>query len=109
VIARDITAEKRQPPGSRGSSLVATRGLDASLDFSRTARNIVEAAAPELAEVCVLDFIRPDGWIGDSIVGSADPAVAPLLEEIRHEAPLDPRGEHPVAQGPARRRTDRLA
>src|SRR6188474_806845 len=97
VIARDITAEKRRRR-AREFLLVATRGLDASLDFSRTARNIVEAATPELAEVCVLDFIRPDGWIGDSIVGSAEPTVASLLEQIRHEAPLDPRGEHPVAQ-----------
>ena len=97
VIARDITAERRRRR-AQVFLLVATRGLDASLDFGRTARTIVEAAVPELAEVCALDFVRPDGWIGDSVVGAADPGVAPILEQIRHEAPLDPRGGHPVAQ-----------
>lgn len=76
----------------------ATRGLDASLDFARTARTIVEAAVPDLAELCVIDLVRRDGWVGDSIVGAANPRAAPVLEEIRRRAPLDPRGEHPVAQ-----------
>jgi serine phosphatase RsbU (regulator of sigma subunit) len=78
--------------------VAATRGLDASLDFGRTARTIVETAVPDLAELCVIDLVRRDGWVGDSIVGAANPAVAPVLEEIRRRAPLDPRGEHPVAQ-----------
>lgn len=76
----------------------ATRGLDASLDFDRTARTIVETAVPNLAELCVIDLVRRDGWVGDSIVGAANPAAAPVLEEIRRRSPLDPRGEHPVAQ-----------
>ncbi len=76
----------------------ATRGLDASLDFGRTARTIVESAVPDLAELCVIDLVRRDGWVGDSIVGAANPAAAPVLEEIRRSAPLDPRGDHPVAQ-----------
>jgi serine phosphatase RsbU (regulator of sigma subunit) len=76
----------------------ATRELDASLDFGRTARTIVEAAVPELAELCVIDLVRRDGWVGDSIVGAANPAAVPVLEEIRRRSPLDPRGDHPVAQ-----------
>lgn len=97
VIARDITAEKRRRR-AQDFLIGATRGLDSSLDFDRTARTIVEAAVPELAEFCVLDFVRRDGWVGDSVVGGADPAAANLLEEIRRRTPLDPRGDHPVAQ-----------
>jgi PAS domain S-box-containing protein len=97
VIARDMTAEVRRRR-TQEFLIAATRGLDASLDFDRTARTIVETAVPELAELCVLDFIRRDGWIGDSVVGGADPAAAGVLEEIRRRAPLDPRCEHPVAQ-----------
>jgi PAS domain S-box-containing protein len=97
VIARDITDEKRRRR-AQDFLVAATRGLDASLDFSRTARNIVETAVPKLAELCVLDFVRRDGWLGDSIVGAANPAAAPVLEEIRRRTPLDPHGEHPVAQ-----------
>lgn len=97
VIARDITAEKRRRR-AQDFLVAATRGIDASLDFDRTARTIVETAVPELAELCVLDFVRRDGWIGDSVVGAADPAAGRLLEEIRRGMPLDPRGDHPVAQ-----------
>ncbi|HWA55023.1 MAG TPA: SpoIIE family protein phosphatase [Solirubrobacterales bacterium] len=97
VIARDITAEVRRRRAQE-FLLAATRGLDASLDFDRTARTIVETAVPELAEFCVLDFVRRDGWVGDSVVGARDPAAAKVLEGIRRQDPLDPRGDHPVAQ-----------
>jgi PAS domain S-box-containing protein len=97
VIARDITAEVRRRRAQE-FLVAATRGFDASLDFDRTARTIVETAVPELAELCVLDFVRRDGWIGDSVVGAAKPAAGALLEEIRRRTPLDPRCEHPVAQ-----------
>jgi PAS domain S-box-containing protein len=97
VIARDITAEKRRRRAQE-FLVTATRGLDASLDFDRTARTIVATAVPELAEFCVLDFIRRDGWIGDSVVGSVEPDAGVVLEEIRRRTPLDPRGTHPVAQ-----------
>ncbi len=97
VIARDITDEKRRRR-AQDFLVAATRGLDASLDFDRTARTIVATAVPELAELCVLDFVRRDGWIGDSIVGGANPAAAALLEELRRRSPLSPGSDHPVAQ-----------
>ncbi len=97
VIARDITAERRRRRAQE-FLVAATRGLDASLDFERTARTIVAKAVPELAELCVLDFVRRDGWVGDSIVAAATPAAVAMLERIRRQTPLDPRGEHPVAQ-----------
>jgi PAS domain S-box-containing protein len=97
VIARDITIESRRRK-AQDFLLTATRGLDASLDPSETARTIVATAVPELAEVCVIDFVRQDGRLGDSIVGAADPQAAARLEEIRRKAPLDPASDHPVAQ-----------
>lgn len=97
VIARDITAESRRRR-AQDFLVAATRGLDASLDFDRTARTIVETAVPDLAELCVLDFIRRDGWVGDSVVGAAHPQAGAMLEEIRRRTPLDPRCNHPVAQ-----------
>lgn len=97
VIARDITAERRRRRAAE-FLLVATRGLDASLDFDRTARSIVDTAVPDLGELCVLDFVRRDGWLGDSVVGAAQAGAARVLEEIRRRSPLDPHGDHPVAQ-----------
>jgi PAS domain S-box-containing protein len=97
VVARDITAERRRRRAQE-FLVAATRALDASLDPNETARSIVETAVPAVAELCVIDFVRRDGWIGDSVVAGVDPAAARRLEEIRRGTPLDPRGSHPVAQ-----------
>jgi PAS domain S-box-containing protein len=97
VIARDVTAAKRRRRAQE-FLVAASRSLDASLDPAETARTIVATAVPELAELCVIDFVRDDGRFGDSIVAGADPEAAARLEEIRRETPLDPAGDHPVAQ-----------
>ena len=97
MIARDITGERRRRK-AKDFLLAASRQLDTSLDPDRTARTIVETAVPELAEICVIDFLRPDGSFGDSVAAGVDPAAAARLEEIRRGAPLDPAGNHPVAQ-----------
>jgi PAS domain S-box-containing protein len=97
VIARDITVERRRRR-AREFLIAATRDLDASLDPIETARNIVAKAVPGLAEVCIIDFIRSDGRIGDSVAASAIPGAAERLEKIRRDSPLEPDGEHPVAQ-----------
>ncbi len=97
VIARDVTAQKRRRRAQE-FLVAASRELEVSLDFDRTARTIVETAVPDLAELCVIDLVRPDGWVGESIVAAVNPEAAPALEEIRRRAPLDPGGAHPVTQ-----------
>jgi PAS domain S-box-containing protein len=97
VVARDITAEVRRRRAQE-FLVAASRLLDTSLDPTETARTIVSTAVPELAELCLIDFRRADGWLGDSVVAGADPEMAARLERIRREKPLDPGGEHPVAQ-----------
>jgi PAS domain S-box-containing protein len=97
VIARDVTAEKRRRRAQE-FLVAASRLLDSSLDPAQTARTIVATAVPELAEICVIDFVRQDGWLGDSIVAGADPEMAARLEQIRRRSPLDPDGQHPVAR-----------
>jgi PAS domain S-box-containing protein len=97
VVARDITDERRRR-SAREFLIAATRDLDASLDPTETAANIVAKAVPDLAEVCVIDFILDDGRIGDSVAASVIPGAAKKLEQIRRGSPLDPEGRHPVAQ-----------
>lgn len=97
VVARDITAEMRRRRAQE-FLVAASRLLDSSLDPMETARTIVSTAVPELAEFCLIDFRRPDGWYGDSVVAGANPEMAARLERIRRSSPLDPAGDHPVAQ-----------
>jgi PAS domain S-box-containing protein len=97
VVARDITSEVRR---RRAQEFLVGAGrlLDSSLDPVQTARTIVSTAVPELAELCVADFCREDGSLGDSVVAGSQPEMAARLEAIRRDQPLDPGGEHPVAQ-----------
>ena len=97
VVARDITAEVRRRRAQE-FLVAASRLLDSSLDPVETARTIVSTAVPELADLCLIDFRRPDGWLGDTVVAGANPEMAARLERIRREQPLDRGGEHPVAQ-----------
>ena len=97
VVARDITAEVRRRRAQE-FLVAASRLLDSSLDPVETARTIVSTAVPELADLCLIDFRRADGWLGDTVVAGAEPEMAVRLERIRREKPLDPGGEHPVAQ-----------
>ena len=109
VIARDITAESRRRR-AQDFLVAATRGLDASLDFDRTARTIVATAVPELAELCVIDFIRRDGWFGDSVVGAAEPrGRRACWRRSAASTPLDPRCDHPGRPGAASGAADGLA
>src|SRR6476659_9655629 len=86
VVARDITAEVRQRRAQE-FLVAASRLLDSSLDLEETARTIVSTAVPELAELCLIDFQRPDGWLGDSVVAGANPEMAARQGAIRREKP----------------------
>jgi PAS domain S-box-containing protein len=97
VVARDITAQMRRRR-AQDFLVAASRELDRSLDPTETARTIVATAVPELAELCVIDFLREDGTLGDSVVAAVDPDSARRLERIRRQTPLDAAGEHPAAQ-----------
>lgn len=90
---------RRRRTGHAQEVLAAAGGvLDSSLDPRRTMRAIVRTAVPRLAELCVLDQLREDGTIGDSVAVAVNEDAATRLERLRSEAPLDPAGEHPVAR-----------
>ena len=97
VVGRDIT-ERRRSEAAKEFLVAASAALDASLDPDHTLRTIVRTAVPELAELCVIDLLEDDGSIDRSVAAASDPALARELEEIRAQAPLDPAGDHPVAQ-----------
>ena len=97
IVARDITAEKRQRSAQEFLARAAA-ALDASLDREETARTIVEMAVPDLAELCIIDFCDDDGSIGGATAAAAEPGVAEELERLRGEHALDLEGKHPVAR-----------
>jgi hypothetical protein len=78
--------------------IAATSVLDSSLDPDETLRRIAQIAVPELAELCVIDLVGPQGTIETTLAAAVDPAVAAEVERVRKEFPLDMRGPHPVAR-----------
>jgi serine phosphatase RsbU (regulator of sigma subunit) len=82
------------------SELLAAAGavFDSSLDHRQTMRTIAQTAVPRLADLCIIDLVREDGFIGDTVAVSIDGDAGARLERIRGAQPLDPAGEHPVAR-----------
>jgi PAS domain S-box-containing protein len=97
IVVRDITAEKRRRSAQEFLARAAV-ALEGSLNVDEIARTIVETAVPDLAELCVIDFVEADGRIGGATAAAADPQIAAELEEIRRKHPIRPDGDHPVAR-----------
>jgi PAS domain S-box-containing protein len=76
----------------------AGAALAGSLDPQTTMREVAKLTVPQLADLCVIDLLDERGAINDVAVVAADGEVARGLEALRAHAPLDPDGEHPVAQ-----------
>ncbi len=57
--------------------------LEAALDFRRTLRTLVAAVVPRFADWCFVDLIDGDGIPRRVEVAHADPAKAPLAQEMR--------------------------
>jgi PAS domain S-box-containing protein len=94
---RDVT-ERRRVTDAQDLLAAASAAFDSSLDPFETMRTIARTAVPRLAELCVIDLIREDGTIGDSVVEAVDVDVTPRLQALRAREPLDLNGTHPVAR-----------
>jgi serine phosphatase RsbU (regulator of sigma subunit) len=86
--------------GEVAMSLLIEAGavLASSLELTTTMGQVARLTVPRLADLCVIDLRDEDGSIRDVAVASAEDGLARELEELRASYPLDPRGEHPVAQ-----------
>jgi GAF domain-containing protein len=54
-------------------------------------------AVPDMADLCLIDRMEPDGTLAGVVARSTDPHDADAALAIRNHAPIDPAGEHPVA------------
>jgi serine phosphatase RsbU (regulator of sigma subunit) len=61
-------------------------------------RAIAEMVVPKLAEMCVVDLLRDDGTLGDTVAVTESEHVVRQLEALRAKHPVDLEGEHPVAR-----------
>ncbi|HEY5192507.1 MAG TPA: SpoIIE family protein phosphatase [Solirubrobacteraceae bacterium] len=94
------TSVNAHPVGDVAVSLLIEAGavLASSLDERTTMGQVARLTIPRLADLCVIDLRDEDGSIRDVGVASSDEGLALELERLRASNPLDPNGEHPVAQ-----------
>jgi serine phosphatase RsbU (regulator of sigma subunit) len=96
ALIREV-AELRRAAEAKDLLISATASLDASLDPLQTVQTVAGTAVPQLADLCVIDLLREDGTIGDSIAAAEEERLTRRLEELRAREPLVLSGPHPVA------------
>jgi serine phosphatase RsbU (regulator of sigma subunit) len=90
---------KRRRVGEAKELLAVAGGIfDRSLDPHRTMRAIAEMAVPRLAQMCVIDLLRDDGTIAETVAVAEREKNFSKLESLLAEHPLDLDGEHPSAR-----------
>jgi PAS domain S-box-containing protein len=96
-ISRDITertqVEERQRFLARASAV-----LDTSLDPAETLQTIANLAVPSVADLCVIDLLEEDGAVHGVAVAALERSMGDRLIDLRERFPIDPSGQHPVAQ-----------
>ena len=90
---------KRRRVGEAKEMLAAAGGIfDRSLDPYQTMRAIAEMAVPRLAQMCVIDLLREDGTIAETVAVAEHERESGKLETLCAVHPLDLDGEHPSAR-----------
>jgi PAS domain S-box-containing protein len=92
LLDRERAERLRQEFASRASGL-----LESPLDARSMLAQIAGMAVPDMADLCIVDLLEPDGSLKGVVTSAADPSDAAALRDQRLRSPLDPAGEHPVA------------
>jgi PAS domain S-box-containing protein len=92
LLDRERAERVRQEFASRASQL-----LEAPPDSMSMLDEVAGLAVPDMADLCVIDLLEPEGTLKGVVARSADPRDADALRAERGRAPLDPAGDHPVA------------
>jgi serine phosphatase RsbU (regulator of sigma subunit) len=96
ALIREV-AELRRAAEAKDLLISASAAFDASLDPLQTMQTVAHTAVPWLADLCVIDLLREDGTIGDSVAAAVEEQLTRRLEELRAREPLEISGPHPVA------------
>ena len=94
VVLRDATERRRI---ERAQRFLARAGemLATSLDVDTTLHSVTRLAVEFLADCCVIFDAGETGGVRRLELAAADPAFAPLMDELRR-VPLEPNERHPA-------------
>lgn len=94
VVLRDVTTRRRE---ERAQAFLAKAGalLASSLDYQTTLHSVVQLAASDLADWCVIYIRQEDGSIQRLDAAHSDPSRDPLIQSLA-QLPLRLRDPHPA-------------
>ena len=95
--ARLFQAEHR---GRERAALLAEASalLASSLHYEKTLTTVAESIVPQLADLCSVDLLEPDGSLRQVAVVHVDPSKIPILHAIRRHHPPDMTAPHGMPQ-----------
>src|SRR6187200_787939 len=76
----------------------ASRLIEAPPEPRAMLDQIVRIAAPDMAELCIVDLLADDGQLRGAAVFASDPRTAEALRANRQQSPLSLDSAHPVAE-----------
>ena len=94
ALIHEVT-ELRRAAEAKDLLVSASAAFDSSLDPLQTMRTVAGTAVPLLADMCVIDLVREDGTIGDSVAAAVEERLTRRIEELRTREPLDISGHIP--------------
>ena len=95
VVLRDVTERKRAEDRQRFLA-EAGAALATSLDSAQTLARVVRLAVPTLGDACLVELDGVDAP-DDVVAAHQDPAMEPLVREMRRRFPPGPGGAHPLS------------
>jgi PAS domain S-box-containing protein len=104
LLDRERAERVRQEFASRASQL-----LEAPPDEVSMLDEVAGLAVPDMADLCLIDLMGPNGTLAGVVARSSDPHDAEAVRAMRSHAPIDPAGEHPVAVAARTGRAELLA
>jgi hypothetical protein len=87
--AAHAVAERRAAFLAHASAVLAS-----SPDYAATLKAVATLAVPQIADLCVVDILAPDGSFTPLAIAHADPAKAQLVRELRQLYPLEPAAKY---------------
>ena len=92
LLDRERAERVRQEFASRAGQL-----LESPPDERSMLQEVAGLAVPDMADLCAIDLMQPDGTLAGVIARATVSRDADAVRDIRNRAPIDPSGEHPVA------------
>ncbi len=100
LLARERAARAEAEAAVRRTAFLAeaSRVLASSLDYESTFQSVAALAVRELAELCVVDLLEPNGSLRRVAVAHADPERLPTAQALKDYPPDPSRRHHPVLE-----------